>query len=859
MRIAAGPAGVADLQIPPARRVAHIRRPPALHHRPRPRPADNIRSIRIRHINRPTRLGHRPGGTAADRDDHIRRVQRAAGDRQVAGAVEADLGFGAEGQRRGAVDVGQIVVAHPGGSGSGQPQIVRCNIAAGLIDRAGEIADVEVVGDIERAAADVGRPAGRGGVLPDHEIAGGHIHIAAGLRVRTRVPMPDLRLPRDHKRPPVDRIRRTSGTDLVSDREGAGRHIACILHDRGESAVAAGIRMAADADLIGDVQRPAGDIEIGRAAVRVDHLEIAGTVEADVDRAARDVHLGVAEIEVEIVVDSQFAAVDVDRAVGGAALGDDQVVGVLVEQAAFEGESARSAAADFRIAAGDSDGGIRNAVADRHSARCVGVVSAGVDRIAGDVQAGVRVQRSGDHVQRAEAASQAADDDRRVGGDRAAVDIERTRALIADGEDRFTGAAVDRQQAAVDVDFAGRPGGVGDEQVVADRDRPVLQVECIVPRAGAADKEGAAVGRRVAGCIVGHLGGQRPRVADAETADRDIARDCRVALIEEDALAVDVADEDVGIADPAGVDAGDLEVGESGAVPVRLVDVQRAVGGPSNRAEVVQPVDVGGARLAPHAQPHRIAVRPVDVDVDRPRAGAPCAVVVRPHVGEGAGAVEVDVLILVERQEAFRFQCGAAGDVDVGSGSQAAGGELGDQRAVADGHIAGEGVGVCSAVDREDPAAALLQRPGAGDRAVEIDSAAAVGADADVAGQRDVAGPGVRAVVAGMQRTVGPAGAVEGEVLARDRVIRAAGSPQTQSAPHPWIDDGAVVVSRVAVLLNRAGLGEIEGVPGALTYDIAEFGELVVYYLLLVYAAGLHESIIAREDAWAPRRGIVRP
>lgn len=67
----------------------------------------------------------------------------------------------------------------------------------------------------------------------------------------------------------------------------------------------------------------------------------------------------------------------------------------------------------------------------------------------------------------------------------------------------------------------------------------------------------------------------------------------------------------------------------------------------------------------------------------------------------------------------------------------------------------------------------------------------------------------------------------------------------------------AVVISRLAAMLNNAGLGEIQGVPGALTYDIAEFGELIVYFLLLVYAAALHERIIAREEAWAPRRGVV--
>lgn len=69
----------------------------------------------------------------------------------------------------------------------------------------------------------------------------------------------------------------------------------------------------------------------------------------------------------------------------------------------------------------------------------------------------------------------------------------------------------------------------------------------------------------------------------------------------------------------------------------------------------------------------------------------------------------------------------------------------------------------------------------------------------------------------------------------------------------------AVVISRLAAMLNNAGLGEIQGVPGALTHDIAEFGELIVYFLLLVYAAALHERIIAREEAWELRRGVISP
>ena len=56
-----------------------------------------------------------------------------------------------------------------------------------------------------------------------------------------------------------------------------------------------------------------------------------------------------------------------------------------------------------------------------------------------------------------------------------------------------------------------------------------------------------------------------------------------------------------------------------------------------------------------------------------------------------------------------------------------------------------------------------------------------------------------------------------------------------------------VIVDRSAWFLHNAGLGTINDIPGPLALDIAEFRELLVYYLVLVYVAALHERVIARQ------------
>ncbi len=56
-----------------------------------------------------------------------------------------------------------------------------------------------------------------------------------------------------------------------------------------------------------------------------------------------------------------------------------------------------------------------------------------------------------------------------------------------------------------------------------------------------------------------------------------------------------------------------------------------------------------------------------------------------------------------------------------------------------------------------------------------------------------------------------------------------------------------VAMDRFAHFLENAGLGTIDGMPGPLTYDTAEFRELLIYYLVLVYVAGLHERVVVRQ------------
>jgi hypothetical protein len=51
------------------------------------------------------------------------------------------------------------------------------------------------------------------------------------------------------------------------------------------------------------------------------------------------------------------------------------------------------------------------------------------------------------------------------------------------------------------------------------------------------------------------------------------------------------------------------------------------------------------------------------------------------------------------------------------------------------------------------------------------------------------------------------------------------------------------VLSRIAHLLDNAGLSQIDGAPGNLEYNISEFRELNMYYLFLLYFAELHQRL----------------
>jgi len=69
-------------------------------------------------------------------------------------------------------------------------------------------------------------------------------------------------------------------------------------------------------------------------------------------------------------------------------------------------------------------------------------------------------------------------------------------------------------------------------------------------------------------------------------------------------------------------------------------------------------------------------------------------------------------------------------------------------------------------------------------------------------------------------------------------------------APSPWTIATvmlAIVLGQLVRFLQGANLGTIKGVQGPLVYDLAEFRELLVYYLVLVYVASLHERVIVRQ------------
>lgn len=57
-----------------------------------------------------------------------------------------------------------------------------------------------------------------------------------------------------------------------------------------------------------------------------------------------------------------------------------------------------------------------------------------------------------------------------------------------------------------------------------------------------------------------------------------------------------------------------------------------------------------------------------------------------------------------------------------------------------------------------------------------------------------------------------------------------------------------VVLSRMAHMLDGAGLAEINGVPGNLEHNISEFRELNMYYLFLVYFAELNQRLRRAEQ-----------
>jgi len=51
------------------------------------------------------------------------------------------------------------------------------------------------------------------------------------------------------------------------------------------------------------------------------------------------------------------------------------------------------------------------------------------------------------------------------------------------------------------------------------------------------------------------------------------------------------------------------------------------------------------------------------------------------------------------------------------------------------------------------------------------------------------------------------------------------------------------LLSRIAHMLDGAGLAEINGVPGNLEHNISEFRELNMYYLFLIYFAELNQRL----------------
>ena len=58
------------------------------------------------------------------------------------------------------------------------------------------------------------------------------------------------------------------------------------------------------------------------------------------------------------------------------------------------------------------------------------------------------------------------------------------------------------------------------------------------------------------------------------------------------------------------------------------------------------------------------------------------------------------------------------------------------------------------------------------------------------------------------------------------------------------------VLSRMAHMLDGAGLAQINGVPGNLQHNISEFRELNMYYLFLIYFAELGRRLRRPEETW---------
>lgn len=143
-------------------------------------------------------------------------------------------------------------------------------------------------------------------------------------------------------------------------------------------------------------------------------------------------------------------------------------------------------------------------------------------------------------------------------------------------------------------------------------------------------------------------------------------------------------------------------------------------------------------------------------------------------------------------------------------------------------------------------AAVFMEEVDFGTSLVSLLSGQGLSADLARAGDAQLAGEAVAAYVKlALSAFVGLFFVIAPVVLhnTRNRTLRLI-APSTWSIATVLL---ALALNRFAHFLQDAGLGIIAGVQGPLVYDIAEFHELLVYYLVLVYVALLHERIIARQ------------